>query len=265
MSAAATGASLPAATLAIAVRTLKKFVRTPQLIVAGTAQGVLFLVIFRFVFGGAVSPIGSMRYVDFLVPGFVMTSVLFVGMGTAAGVAEDLACGLVDRLRSLPVPPVSILCGRVLGDTAMVVWNLAVTSAVGLAVGFRVQGGMGPALGAFGLCALWGFAFCWLFVVLGLIARNAQAAQSLSFLVFPVTFVSSAYVPVATMPSWLRGFGDRQTVTAMADTVRILAEGHPAAAAIGHGLGSYLPASLAWTAALIVVCVPLALWRLRKG
>jgi ABC transporter DrrB family efflux protein len=258
------GASFPVATLTVAGRTIKKFVRTPQLIVAGTLSGVMFLLIFRYVFGGAISHTGTMSYVNFVVPGFVMTGVLFSGMGSAAGIAEDLTEGLFDRLRSLPVPPLSIICGRALADTAMVTWSLAITTAVGFLVGFRIHDGVGSALAALGLCVLFGFTFCWLFIALGLLAGNAQAAQSLSFLVFPLTFVSSAYVPVATMPSWMRAFANHQPITIMSDTVRILAEGRPAAAVIGHPLGTYLPAALLWSAVLLAVFVPLAVWRLRR-
>lgn len=262
---ASRGASFPVATLTVAGRTVKKFVRTPQLIVAGTLSGVMFLIIFRYVFGGAISHTGTMSYVNFVVPGFVMTSVLFTGMGSAAGIAEDLTEGLFDRLRSLPVPPLSIICGRALADTAMVTWSLAITTAFGFLVGFRIHDGIGSALAAFGLCALFGFAFCWLFIALGFVAGSAQAAQSLSFLVFPLTFVSSAYVPVATMPTWMRAFADHQPITVMSDTVRILAEGRPAVTVIGHPLGTYLPQALGWSVVLLAVFVPLAVWRLRKS
>jgi ABC-2 type transport system permease protein len=259
------GASFVAATLTLAVRTVKKFVRTPQLIVAGTLQGVLFLVIFRYVFGGAIGPTGTLSYVDFLVPGFVMTTAMFAGMGSATGIAEDLQDGLVDRLRSLPVPALSIICGRVLADTALVAWSLAATTAAGFAVGFRVDGAILSALGGFGLCVVWGFAFCWLFLALGSFAGNAQAAQSLSFLVFPFTFISSAYVPVSTLPGWLRAFANHQPITAMADTTRILVQGQRASAILGHGVGHYLPASLLWAGGVVVVCAPVALWRLRHN
>lgn len=259
------GASFSVATLTVANRTVKKFVRTPQLLVGGTVSGVMFLLIFRYVFGGAISHTGGLSYVDFVVPGFVMTSSLFSGMASAAGVAEDLQEGLIDRLRSLPVPPAAIICGRVLADTALVALGLAITTAAGFAVGFRIHAGIGSGLAAYGLCVVWGFGFCWLFATLGFFAKNAQAAQSLSFLVFPLTFVSSAYVPVATMPSWMRVFANHQPITVMADTARILVGGHAASAALGHSLGAYLPASLVWTAALVAVCAPVTAWRLRRG
>jgi len=261
----ARGAGFATASLTIAARAVRKFVRTPALIVGGTLSGVMFLLIFRYVFGGAISHTGLLSYVDWVAPGFIMTSGLFGAMGAGAGNAEDLAQGLVDRLRSLPIPSSSIVVGRALADTALVAEGLLVTTAVSFAVGFRIHDGVAPALGAFGLCIVWAFGFCWLFLLLGFFADSAQAAQSLSFLVFPLTFVSSAYVPVSTMPGWMQAFANHQPITAMADTARILAEGHAAAVGLGHPLGYYLPASLAWTAGLVVVCVPLAIWRLRRS
>src|SRR6266704_2731453 len=200
-------AKLPASTLGIAKRTLLKFLRTPQLVVLGTIQGAMFLLIFRYVFGGAIGA-GGLNYVDFLVPGFITTGILFSGMGAAAGVAEDLEQGFVDRLRSLPIP-----------RTAMQVWGLAVTTAIGFAVGFRIHGSVADALAAFGLLLVLGFAFEWLFITLGLFAGGAQAAQGLALLVFPLTFVSSAYVLVESMPGWLQAVAEHQPITVMVDAV----------------------------------------------
>src|SRR5919109_411580 len=132
-------ARLPASTLGIARRGLLKFLRSPQLVVVGTLQGAMFLLIFRYVFGGAIGA-GGLHYVDFLVPGFITTGILFSGMGAAAGVTEDLQQGLVDRLRSLPIPRSAVLAGRALADTAMQVWGLLTTSAIGFLVGFRLHG-----------------------------------------------------------------------------------------------------------------------------
>src|SRR4029077_7125808 len=131
--------------------TLKQFVRTPALIIAGTAQGVLFLLIFRYVFGGAVAHTGTLNDVDFLVPGFVVTGVLFQGMGASSGVATDLESGLFDRLRSLPIRLISILSGRVTADSALVAWGVLVMTAVGFAVGFRLDGSTLDGLAALGL------------------------------------------------------------------------------------------------------------------
>jgi ABC transporter DrrB family efflux protein len=259
------GASFPVSSVTVAGRTVKKFVRSPQLIVAGTVQGAMFLLIFRYVFGGAISHTGSLSYVDFLVPGFVVTSVLFSGMGSAAGIAEDIQLGLFDRLRSLPISQLSVVVGRVLADTALVAWSLAVTVGIGLLIGFRVHDGTGPALAAFGLCVLYGFAFCWLFNTLGLYSGSPQAAQSLSLFAFPLSFVSSAYVPVATMPGWMQAFAQNQPITPMTNAVRILTQGRPAEVALGHPLSAYLPVSLLWCAVLVAVFAPVSVARYRRS
>src|SRR6516164_11498614 len=164
------GAPFLAASAQVATRTVKKFVRTPALIIAGTAQGVLFLLIFRYVFGGAVAHTGALNYVDFLVPGFVVTGVLFQGMGASSGVADDLQSGLFDRLRSLPIRLLSIVTGRVSADTVLVAWGAFVMTVIGFAVGFRLGGTTLEGLAAFGLTILYGFVFVWLFIAMGLVA-----------------------------------------------------------------------------------------------
>ncbi len=163
---AAHRASLTSSTFVIARRGALKFLRTPQLVVVGTLQGAMFLLIFRYVFGGAISS-GGLSYVNFLVPGFITSSVLFGGMGSASAVAEDLQAGFIDRLRSLPIPRSSVLTGRVLADMAMLVWSLIITTAIGFAVGFRLHGSVPAALGAFALCVAFGLAFDWLFIPAG--------------------------------------------------------------------------------------------------
>jgi ABC-type multidrug transport system permease subunit len=242
--------------MAIATRTVRKFVRTPQLIVISTLQGALFLLIFRYVFGGAIGT-GALSYVDFLVPGFITTTILFAGMGAAAGVAEDIEHGFFDRLRSLPIPRTAVMTGRALADTGLLAWTLAVTTGIGFAVGFRLHAGLVPSLAAFGLCVLYGFAFEWVFITMGLVAGNAQAAQGLSMLVFPLTFVSSAYVPVSGMPSW-------QPITPMVNAVRCLTEGRHAEALLHHTTGHYVVVSLVWTAAIIAAFAPLAIARFAR-
>ena len=259
------GAPYLSASGQVAARTLKKFVRTPALIVAGTAQGILFLLIFRFVFGGALAHTGGLSYVDYLVPGFVVTGVLFQGMGAASGVADDLESGLFDRLRSLPIRLLSIVSGRAGADTALVGWGVVVMTAVGFAVGFRVGGSTLDALAALGLTLLYGFAFVWLFISMGLFAGSPQAAQGLSFLVFPLSFVSSAYVPVSTMPGWMQAFANNQPMTQMVNTVRLLTGGPAAEQLLGHSVSHYLWPSLLWTAGLVAVFAPLAVWRLKRS
>src|SRR5262249_46146256 len=158
-------------------------------------SGAIFIVLFRYIFGGAID-LGPLPYVDFLIPGMVLTSVLITGTGIAIGVADDRDQGFFDRLRSLPVPRLALPTGRVAGDTVVTAWGTAVTAAMGFLVGFTLHGSLGQALLAFGLCVVCGFAFAWMFVCMGLMAGNAQAAQGISMLAYPLIFVSSAYVPV---------------------------------------------------------------------
>jgi ABC-2 type transport system permease protein len=259
------GASYLVASAQVAARTVRKFVRTPALIVAGTAQGLLFLLIFRYVFGGAVAHTGPLDYVDFLVPGFVVTGVLFQGMAAASGVAEDRQGGLFDRLRSLPIRLLSIITGRVVADSALVAWGVVVMTAVGFGVGFRTGGSVGGALAALGLTILYGFAFVWMFIAMGMAAGSPQAAQGLSFLVFPLSFVSSAYVPVSTMPGWMQAFAVHQPMTQMVNTARLLTGGSAARHLLGHSVAYYLVPSLLWTAGLILVFAPLTVRLLKRS
>ncbi|HTW06513.1 MAG TPA: ABC transporter permease [Acidimicrobiales bacterium] len=245
--------------LQVARRALLHYFRTPQLVVLGTLQGALFLLIFRYVFGGDLQGHGT-SYVDFLVPGFVTTSVLFSGQGAATGVADDLQQGFVDRLRSLPVGRASFLVGRAIADSIWNMWGLVVCAAVGFAVGFRPQGAVFDDLAALGLCIAYGFAFEWMFVLIGLLSGTPQAAQGMAFLVFPLTFVSSAYVPVSTMPGWMQAFAQRQPVTYMVDSVRALTLGARAPALLGHAPAYFTGWSLAWAAGTVALCAPLASW-----
>jgi ABC-2 type transport system permease protein len=261
--AASRGAGLTPSAVAVAGRTVRKFMRTPQQIVVGALQGAVFLAIYRYVFGGAIA-IPGLRYVDFMVPGFVATLVLFVGTGAAAGIADDVEHGFFDRLRSLPIPRTSVMTGRALADTALVAWSLAITVAMAFALGFRLHASTASAIAAFGLCVLFGFAFEWLFITLGLMAGNAQAAQGLSMLVFPLTFVSSAYVPVNTLPGWLQPVAANQPITAMVDAVRCLTEGSAAQAALHHSTAHYVGLSLVWTVGIIAVFAPIAIARFAR-
>ena len=272
MATIATPASVPgmlttgrvASTLTIARRSILKYLRTPQLVVLGTIQGALFLLIFRYVFGGAIQA-GGLDYVNFLVPGFVTTGVLFSGMGAAAGMAEDLEQGFVDRLRSLPIPRSSVLIGRSVADTAVLAWGLVITTAIGFAVGFRIGGSVPDALAAFGLCVMFGFAFEWLFLFLGMVAGNPQAAQGMALLVFPFTFISSAFVPVETMPGWMQTIAEHQPVTYMVNAVRALTQGRAAEILLGHPASYWVSRSLLWCVVLVGVFGPLAVARYRKG
>jgi ABC transporter DrrB family efflux protein len=243
---------------------VRKFARTPQLIVFTTIQSALFLLMFRFAFGGAIGTGGSLSYVNFMVPGFIASTVLWAGMGAATGVAEDIEHGFVDRLRSLPIPRAAVLIGRSLADAALMVWALAVAAILGFAVGFRLTGSIPGALAAFGLCMVFGFAFEWVFIVMGLVGGTAQAAQSMGLLVTPLVFLSSAYVPVASMPSGIRQFGEIQPLTPMVNAVRGLATGADGRALLEHSTSYYVGLSLVWAAAIFVVFGLLAVWRFAR-
>ncbi len=256
-------AGMVATTLAVAGRTLKKFVRSPQLVVLGTIQGAMFLLIFRYVFGGNMNP-GAVPYVDYLVPGFVAGGLLFSGMTTATGVAEDVEQGFFDRLRSMPVPRSALVAGRAVADTVILTWSTLFTIAVGYAVGFRPDGDPAQLLAALGLCVVFGFAFIWLFVLLGLLAGTAQGAQGVAMLVFPLSFVSSAYVPVDSMPGWLQPIAENQPLTVMTNAIRSLALGDPALAGLSHSTAHWVLLSLAWSFGLVAVFAPLAVARYRR-
>jgi ABC-2 type transport system permease protein len=257
-------AGLARSTATVTRRTLLRYVRTRQLIVLATIQMSLFFLIYRYMFGGAIH-IAGMPYVDYLVPGFIATGVLFSGIGTAAAVAEDLEQGFIDRLRSLPIPRASVLAARALADTVIFTWATVFTAGVAFAVGYGLHGSAANGLAALGLVVLFGFAVEWLFIAMGLFAGTAQAAQGMGMIVFPFAFISSAYVPVASMPSWLRVFASHQPLTYMVDAVRSLTLGGHAEALLGHPASYFVVRALAWTAGILIVALPLAVLKYRRG
>ena len=257
-------AGMGAAVMVVAARTLRKYMRSPQLLVMSLVSGAIFIVLFRYIFGGAID-FGSVPYVDFLIPGMVLTSVLITGTGIAIGVAEDSDQGFFDRLRSLPAPRIALPAGRVVGDTVIVAWGTAVTAAMGFLVGFELHGTLVEALLAFGLCVVCGFAFVWMFVCMGLVAGNAQAAQGISMLAYPIIFVSSAYVRVDTLPGWMQPVAEHQPVTVMCNAVRSLALGDPALAGLGHTTTYWAVLSLLWSAGILAVFAPLAVALYRRS
>ena len=253
-----------ASTSTITRRAALRYLRTPQLIVMATLQMALFFLIYRYMFGGAIHA-GSIPYVDYLVPGFVATGVLFSGIGAAVAVAEDVEQGFVDRLRSLPIPRSSALAARVMADTAIVALSAAVTVAIAFAVGFRLHGSILDGLAAFGLVIVFGFAFEWLFVTMGLLSGSGQAAQGMGMIVFPLAFVSSAYVTVSSMPGWLQVFAKYQPLTYMVDAVRGLTLGSHAQLELGHPTSYYIARALVWAGAILVVAVPIAVAKYQRG
>ena len=245
---------LARATAEVARRVLRKYYRTPGLWAMGIFQSVLFLFMFRYVFGGAVS-IGASSYVDYLVPGFVATVVLFTGGGIAVAVAEDRAQGFTDRMLSLPVSRSSLVLGRTLADSTTNAWSILATTAFGFLFGFRLAGSVTDGLAALGLCLVYGVVFTVVFVVMGLSAPNVQAAQGMSMVAFVFAFISSTYVPVATMPGWMQPFARYQPITPMVDAVRSLLTGS----------GSDVALALVWSAGLFIVFTPIAVVRYRRA
>lgn len=259
------GAGFVTAALATGRRTVLQFFRTPQLLMMGTIQGALFLFMFRYVFGGAIGTGGDLNYVDFLVPGFLVTVILWTGMGAAAGVAEDSSSGVYDRLRSLPIPRAAVMVGRSLADGALVAWGILVTGAIGFLVGFRAHGSIGSILGGFLLMLIAGYAFTWIFITLGLVSGNAQAAQGMSMLVIPFSFVSSANVPISSMPGWMQPFAANQPISVIINAVRSLMQGGTDVVGIGHTTAYWVVLSLIWCAAIFVVFAAVATARFSKS
>ena len=249
----AAGAGFLVTTASTCRRTVLQFFRTPQLLMMGTIQGALFLFMFRYVFGGAISTGGAINYVDFLVPGFLVTTILWTGMGAAAGVAEDASSGVHDRLRSLPIPRAAVVLGRALADTTLITWGLLITGILGFAIGFRAHGTAGAVALGFVLIVAAGFAFTWIFIYLGLISGNAQAAQGMSMLVIPFSFISSANVPIDRMPGWMQPFAANQPVTVIINAVRSLMQGGTDAVGIGHSTGYWVVLSLVWCAGILAL------------
>lgn len=245
---------LVAAAREVASRVLRQYFRSPSLFVMAMVQAGLFLFCFRYVFGGAIHA-GGISYVDYLVPGYVATIVLFTGGGVAVAVADDRAQGFTDRLRSLPIPRFSLVLGRALADFTTNTWSILFTVGLGFAFGFRLHGSVLDGLVALALCLVYGLVFTLVFIVIGLLAANTQAAQGMSMVAFILAFLSSTYVPASTMPGWLQPFAKYQPITPMVDAVR------------SSLLGSHsdVGVALIWSAALLIVFTPIAVLRYRRG
>jgi ABC-2 type transport system permease protein len=225
--------------------------RSPGVVVMSAVQSIVFLLIFRFVFGGAITT-SHLDYVQFLAPGLLVVSMLFSVIGLGVAVAEDMASGVTDRIKSLPLPPSAALAGRSLAQLGLSAFALVVTAVVALAVGFRPAQGLVGLVGVLGWCLLVAVAFSWVFILVGVVTRNPQAAQGVGFVVLPFTFVSGAFVPADSMPHWLRGFADDQPVTVVIQAARWLAQGQPGLADAGHSGPYYLLVGGAWLAAVLV-------------
>jgi ABC transporter DrrB family efflux protein len=253
------------AALQSAKRTILQFFRTPQLLVLGTVQGALFLFMFRYIFGGAIDPGRGFEYVEFLVPGFLATAILWLGMPAAAGVAEDAATGVHDRLRSLPIPRPSVMIGRSLADTALTGWGIAVTTGFAFIVGFGIDADVADVLVAIGVLLAASYGFMWIFIAIGLTSKSAQAANGMvSLLIVPFAFVSAAYVPANSLPDWLQPFADNQPFTVFSNALRSLLLGGTDQVGLGHSTTYWVLLSLAWSAGIALVFGTIAVRRFSR-
>ena len=238
--------------LVLAKRNLLQIPRIPEQLIFSTIQPVMFVLLFRYVFGGAINT-GSTSYVNFLMAGIFVQTVAFGSVATGIGLAEDLQRGLVDRFRSLPMSRSAVLTGRTIADLVRNLFVVLVMLIVGLLVGFRPQGSPLGWLAGAGLMLSFGYAISWLAATIGLLVRSVEAAQSAGFIwLFPLTFASSAFVPTSSMPGWLRNFANNQPVTLVVDTVRAFVLDRP--------VGSEGWQALLWCVGILIVFVPLAVW-----
>jgi ABC-2 type transport system permease protein/oleandomycin transport system permease protein len=236
----------------LAKRRLIQIPRIPDELIFATIQPIMFVVLFRYVFGGAITGTGD-NYANYLMPGIFVQTVIFGATTTGVGLAQDLEKGLIDRFRSLPMAKSAVLTGRTIADLVRTVVVVVIMFLVGILVGFRPTGSVLAILGAVGLMLLVTFAFSWISATMGLLVHSVEAAQSAGFIwLFPLTFASSAFVATATLPAWLRGFAERQPVTLMVNSVRELLLGQPA--------GADTLRALAWCLGILVVFIPLSVW-----
>jgi ABC transporter DrrB family efflux protein len=240
----------------IAWRNMLAVVRNPQLLVVDTITPIMFVLLFAFVFGGAIQTPG-VSYITFLMPGIFVQTVVFGGTGTAVGLAEDLQKGIIDRFRSLPMAPSGVLIGRTFADLIRNAYTVLIMTAVGFLIGFRFTGSVGQFALALVLVTLFGYSISWLSANIGLRAKSAQAAQGAIFIpIFPLTFVSSAFVPIATMPTWLQPIAEANPVTVVVNAARGLI--------VGVVDTSTVLMAVAWIVGLVAVFAPLAIRTYRR-
>jgi ABC-2 type transport system permease protein/oleandomycin transport system permease protein len=234
--------------------------RVPQVLIFSTVQPVIFILMFRYVFGGAISPGAQflgIPYVDFLMPGIFVQTITFGGMSTGVGLAEDVTKGLIERFRSLPMARSAVLAGRCIADLARNLFVFVLMLIVGFAVGFRVHTNVAALLVALVVMLLFAFALSWIFALLGLATRNAEAAQAAAFpIVAPLVFASSAFVPLESQPGWLQVFSANQPFTITVNAVRALCIG-------GETLWPVIQ-SVLWAVAITAVFAPIAVRKYRQ-
>jgi len=243
-------------TLTITKRNLLAITRIPEQLFFSTVQPIMFVLLFRYVFGGAIHT-SETSYVNYLMPGIFVQTVVFGSVSTSIGLAEDLQKGLIERFRALPMARSAVLAGRTTTDLIRNVFVVIIMTIVGFLVGFRPTTGVIPYIAGILLILAFAYALSWGFAVIGLSAANSETAQVVSFpLVFPLTFISSAFVPVASMPGWLQGFATYQPVSVTVSACRALMLGGPTA--------TWVIQTLAWTIGFLILLIPLAVRRYRN-
>jgi ABC transporter DrrB family efflux protein len=245
-------------TLVMAERNLVRLPRAPDMLIAFTIQPIMFVLLFAYVFGGAIGTPGFNDYIDFLIPGIICQNIAFGGFATALGLAEDMTKGLIDRFRSLPTQRAAVLAGRALADVATNTISIAVLLATGLIIGFGFNASALEIVAGIGLLLLWGFASSWVFALIGMSVSSPEAANGVGFtLVFPITFISSAFVPVESMPDGLQQVADANPVSQIVDAMRALWLGAPA--------GNSIWLAVVWCLVLIAIFAPLAVAKYRRA
>jgi ABC transporter DrrB family efflux protein len=244
-------------TMVIAERNLVRLPRAPDLLLAFTVQPIMFVLLFRYVFGGAIRTPGY-SYVDFLIPGIIVQNIAFGGFVTALGLNEDVHKGLIDRFRSLPMARPAVLAGRTFAGIVTNALSMTVLLITGIIIGFSFHTTFLNAIAGVGLLLLFGYAFSWVFALVGLLVSSPEAANSFGFIaVFPLTFISSAFVPISSMPSVLRAFAEVNPFTITVDAMRALWIGAPA--------GNNVWEAVLWALAILAVFAPLAVARYRRA
>jgi ABC transporter DrrB family efflux protein len=234
-------------------RDILKYLRLPQLLVFNAILNVVLLLLFNYVFGGAINA-GGIKYIQYFLPGFLAQTVVFGSTQTSVGIAEDLSKGLIDRFRSLPMSRSAFLTGRVLADALRYAILVTLILVVGLIIGFRFQNGFGSIISGIVLIVTFGISLTWVGVFIGISVKDVETAQVAGFVwVFPLVFASSLYVPIATMPAWLQIFAKINPVTSMVDTIRALF--------LGTSVTQSLWKILAWEGVLLLIFIPLAIQR----
>jgi ABC transporter DrrB family efflux protein len=245
-------------TFAITQRNLIAYRRVPQLLVFSTIQPVIFVLMFTYVFGGAIKLPGPIPYVDFLMPGIFVQTVVFGAIATAIGLATDMKSGLMERFHALPMARSAVLTGRTMADLARNVFVVILMMIVGFLVGWRIHTNVLALLAGAFLVLLFGYAMSWIFATVGLAVGDPETAQAAAFPVLaPLVFASSAFVSPDKMPGWLQVFANHQPVSATASAVRALVNGGPTA--------TYVWQSAAWCVAILVVFAPIAVRLYRRA